>query len=124
MKLAFNFKPPFLRVTVMFLRQTNTADMPQNKSAKAGQEQTVAETTKVEIVLEEQAGSEQRLAIKYLTWTEGLGWCCQKTIRVDADQLDELHRAITVARHRVNRHRAASGLPVEPAQVIQLPTIS
>ncbi|HYH86906.1 MAG TPA: hypothetical protein VEX60_15745 [Pyrinomonadaceae bacterium] len=64
------------------------------------------------------------VALKYLTWTEGLGWCCQKTIRVESEQLDELHRAITVARHRVRRRRAEAGEVSQPAQVIQLPSLS
>ena len=76
---------------------------------------------KVEVVFEP---GEERVALRYLTWTEGLGWCCQKTIRVDAEQLDELHRAITVARHRVNRRRAEAGETPKPAQVIQLPPLS
>ncbi|MET0647991.1 MAG: hypothetical protein ABW208_15345, partial [Pyrinomonadaceae bacterium] len=64
------------------------------------------------------------VALKYMTWTEGLGWCCQKTIRVGADQLDELHRALTAARHRNRRQRAEAGDPAAPAQVIQFPSIS
>ena len=78
---------------------------------------------KVEVVLEQQAGVE-RVAIKYSTWTEGLGWCSQKTIHLDVEQLDELHRAVAVARQRLRRQRAASGQLTEPAQVIQLPTLA
>jgi hypothetical protein len=78
---------------------------------------------KVEIVLDERAGVEE-VAIKYSTWTEGLGWCSQKTIRLDASQLDELHHAVAVARQRLNRRRADAGQTAEPAQVIQLPTLS
>ncbi|HWS54744.1 MAG TPA: hypothetical protein VN228_11485 [Pyrinomonadaceae bacterium] len=76
---------------------------------------------KVEVVFEP---GEERVALRYSTWTEGLGWCCQKTIRVEADQLDELHRAITVARHRISRRRADAGETPKPAQVIQLPPLS
>ena len=76
---------------------------------------------KVEVVFE---AGEERVALRHLTWTDGLGWCCQKTIRVDAEQLDELHHAIAVARQRLNRRRAAAGEPPKPAQVIQLPTLS
>ncbi|HEV3468719.1 MAG TPA: hypothetical protein VG148_05320 [Pyrinomonadaceae bacterium] len=75
---------------------------------------------KVEVVFEDG----ERVALRYSTWTEGLGWCCQKTIRVDAEQLDELHRALTVARHRLSRRRADKGEPPRPAQVIQLPSLS
>jgi hypothetical protein len=83
----------------------------------AGREQ------KVEVTFEQQDGGEC-VALRYLTWTEGLGWCCQKTIRVEADQLDELHRAITVARHRIRRRRAEAGEVQAPAQVIQFPSLS
>jgi hypothetical protein len=77
----------------------------------------------VEVVFEPTDGGE-RVALRYSTWTEGLGWCCQKTIRLEADQLDDLHRALTVARHRRNRRRAESGESHAPAQVIQLPSLS
>jgi hypothetical protein len=82
-----------------------------------------AKQHKVEVSFEQQEGGEG-VALRYLTWTEGLGWCCQKTIRVEGDQLDELHRAITVARHRIRRQRAEAGEASAPAQVIQLPSLS
>ncbi len=78
---------------------------------------------KVEVSFEQHEGG-IGVALRYLTWTDGLGWCCQKTIRVEAEQLDELHRAITVARHRVRRQRAEAGEATPPAQVIQLPSLS
>jgi hypothetical protein len=76
----------------------------------------------VEVVFEITEG-EERVALRYSTWTEGLGWCCQKTIRLETDQLDELHRALTVARHRRNRRRAEAGEPHTPAQVIHRPAL-
>ena len=79
---------------------------------------------KVEVTFEQQEGGGECVALRYLTWTEGLGWCCQKTIRVGGEQLDELHRAITVARHRARRQRAETGEQTTPAQVIQLPSLS
>jgi len=106
----------------MFFRQAHTSNMQQQNSAA---EQTDARTgpeSKVEVVFEQHEGAEV-VSLKYLTWTDGLGWCCQKTINVDESQLDELHRAITVARHRAGRRRAESGLPARTAQVIQLPTL-
>jgi hypothetical protein len=66
----------------------------------------------------------ERVVLRYATWTEGLGWCSQKTIQLDGDQLDDLHRALTVARHRRNLHRAERGHQAQPAQVIQLPTLA
>ena len=77
----------------------------------------------VEVVIEGPAGRE-RVALRFSTWADGLGWCTQKTIRLEADQLDELHRATTVARHRLARRRADDGQLRAPAQVIQLPTVA
>ena len=79
---------------------------------------------KVEVTFEPLEGGGECVALRYLTWTEGLGWCCQKTIRVGGDQLDELHRAVTVARHRYRRQRAEAGEPAAAGQVIQLPSLS
>ena len=77
---------------------------------------------KIEVALEQHGGVTE-LVMRSLTWTDGLGWCCQKTLRLDAAQADELHRALTVARHRLIRQRAAAGEHIEPAQVIELPTV-
>lgn len=81
------------------------------------------EDQKVEVLFEPADGGE-RVALRYSTWVEGLGWCAQKTIRVETDQLDELHRALTVARHRVRRQKAAAGVVQEAARVIQMPSFS
>ncbi len=81
------------------------------------------EDERVEVAIEAHAG-EERVVLRHSTWTEGLGWCSQKTIRLDSDQIDDLHRALTVARHRINRHRAEGGEFREAAQVIQLPTLA
>lgn len=78
---------------------------------------------RVEVVIEQQ-GDVERVALRCSTWTDGLGWCTQKTIRLEADQLDDLHRAIAVARQRLNRHRADAGQVPQAAQIIQLPTLS
>jgi hypothetical protein len=78
---------------------------------------------RVEVLLEEGVGSEQ-VVLRYSTWVEGLGWCSQKTMRLDCAHLDDLHRALTVARQRVRRKRAEGGQPMQPATVIQLPTIA
>ena len=95
----------------------------QASNAAANSPKGARRNQKVEVAFERHEGIEC-VALKYFTWTEGLGWCCQKTIRVDGDQLDELHRAITVARHRVRRQRADDGEAAVPAQVIQLPSLS
>lgn len=94
--------------------------MQTNNNAAPRTSQAARDKQKVEVVIE---GADS-VALRYLTWTEGLGWCCQKTLRVDAEQLEDLHRSLTVARHRLNRMRAEEGLTNGPAQVIQLPTLA
>jgi hypothetical protein len=88
--------------------------------------QPACDESRVEVYLESSDGEQQQqqVVLRYSTWTEGLGWCGQKTIRLDGEQLDDLHRALTVARHRLNLQRAERGQPAEPAQVIQLPTLA
>ena len=82
------------------------------------------EDQQVEVVIEERDGQQPCVALRLSTWTEGLGWCTQKTIRLDGDQLDDLHHAISVARHRLNRQRVEDGQFRPSAQVIQLPTVA
>ncbi|HEY0386656.1 MAG TPA: hypothetical protein VGC64_11620 [Pyrinomonadaceae bacterium] len=97
--------------------------MQTGQSATVGILQTPATDERVEVIIEEHEGNE-RVVLRQSTWTEGLGWCSQKTMRLDAVQLIELQRALTVARHRINRKQAASGQLRETAQVIQLPTLA
>lgn len=81
---------------------------------------------RVEVVIEKQNDrSESTVALKHSTWTEGLGWCAQKTIRLDAEQLEELHHALVVARHRLLRERADNAESGEnsTAKVIRLPSL-
>jgi hypothetical protein len=106
---------------MFFIPAHNPKMQQQNSAAEQAQAHREADR-KIEVVFDERAGAES-VSLKYLTWTDGLGWCCQKTINIEADQLDELHRAITVARHRIGRRRAESGLPAQTAQVIHLPTL-
>ena len=51
---------------------------------------------KVEVSLEN-----DQAVIKLSTWTEDLGWLCQKTLSLDAAMLDDLHRVIASARYRL-----------------------
>ena len=81
------------------------------------------EERKVEVSIESGADGDE-VVLRYLTWTEGLGWCGQKTIRLEGGHIDELHRALTVARHRINRRKAEAGQPAQTAKVIQLPTVA
>lgn len=97
--------------------------MQTGNNATAQSSPSSCADSKVEVILDSQDGAE-RVALRYSTWVEGLGWCTQKTFCVDAAQLEDLHRSITVARHRLNRQRAEAGQTHTPAQVIQLPTLA
>jgi len=72
----------------------------------------------IEVLIDENDG---RVALRYSTWTDGLGWCAQKTIWLDGAQLDHLHRALTVARVRLRC--ASKEEKAVPAEIIHLPII-
>lgn len=62
--------------------------------------------------------------IQLSDWTEGLGWCTQKTLRVDLELLDEMHRLIAAARTRIRNSKIDSGEQIENAKVLQFPKFS
>ena len=63
--------------------------------------------------------------IKLASWVNGLGWCGEKTIRVDADMLDEMHRLIGAARIRVRSRRVENDPAASITQkVLNFPVIS
>ncbi len=97
--------------------------MPASNNAILQVLQTPNSDQRLEVAIEQHEGTEQ-IVLRHATWTDGLGWCGQKTIRLDAEHLDDLHRALTVARHRRNRRAADAGRAHKPAQVIQLPTLA
>lgn len=59
--------------------------------------------------------------IKLSTWTDDLGWCAQKTMSLDAEMLDELHRVITAARLKIKREKDDSGEEIIPSKVLEFP---
>jgi len=74
---------------------------------------------KVEVSLQD-----DQTVIRLSTWTDDLGWCGQKTLSLDADMLDDLHRVITAARLKLNRQRAETDDEVNDAKVLQFPSFS
>lgn len=63
--------------------------------------------------------------LKLSTWTENLGWTCQKTMRLEAELLDDLHRAISAARYRLNSRKAETDEAVTVKNnVLEFPVIS
>ena len=67
---------------------------------------------------------EGQAVITLSTWTEGLGWCGQKTMSLDTEMLDELHRVISAARIKAKRLNAESEEQDASAKVLQFPGIS
>lgn len=57
--------------------------------------------------------------IKLSTWTENLGWCGQKTLTLDADILDDLHRIIASARYKLNGEKKSEAS--DSANVLKFP---
>lgn len=71
---------------------------------------------KVEVSL-----TDDQAVIRLSTWTDDIGWCGQKTLSLDADMLDDLHRVITAARLKLNRRKAESEDNVTGSTVLQFP---
>jgi|GEM_PF-2470757 len=72
---------------------------------------------KIEVRLD----ADNQVTLKLSTWTEGLGWCSQKTMTFDSDVLDDLQRALIVARNKINRERNESSEETQTAKIIRLP---
>lgn len=77
----------------------------------------IGDDQKVEVSIEE-GGAVIRLS----TWAEGLGWSCQKTLRIDEELVDDLQRALTAARKRI--YSSKSLADQESGTVISFPTLS
>lgn len=74
---------------------------------------------KVEVSLQD-----DQAVIRLSTWTDDLGWCGQKTLSLDAGMLDDLHRVITAARLKLNRHKAENQDEIAGTKVLQFPSFS
>jgi len=61
----------------------------------------ISDDKKLEVCLED-----NQAVIKLLTWSEDLGWCGQKTLEIDNNMLDDLHRAIAAARYKSNKNKS------------------
>lgn len=76
----------------------------------------VSEDKKIEVSLEA-----DKAIIKLSNWVENLGWCGQKTLAVEVEMLEDLHRAISSARYKLNQNKADNGETTETNKVIQFP---
>lgn len=63
------------------------------------------------------------VVIRHSTWTDGLGWCIQKTVRIPAERIVELQSAITLARHQIARRNPESG-EAGPNKILKFPALS
>jgi hypothetical protein len=128
LKLDFNFvKKIGIRSKGSKAGQTHSKEFSkkvrtQNQTAARSLNSSRAEQ-KIELVLRSRGG-EDAAVLRLSTWTDGLGWCAQKTVELDAAQLDELHLAVTVARRRLASERAEAVQPAPPAKIIRLPTVA
>ena len=74
---------------------------------------------KVEVSL-----TDNQAIIKLSTWTEDLGWCGQKTLALDAEMLDDLHRVIASARYRLNKQKTETKVTVKNSNILEFPSFS
>ena len=79
----------------------------------------VTDKKKLEVSL-----TDSQAVIKLSTWTEDLGWCCQKTLSVDNEMLDDLHSIIASARYKLNSKNVEAEQNVKPKKVIKFPSLS
>ncbi len=63
----------------------------------------------------------ENAAISLSLWTDGLGWCTQKTMTLDADLLDDLHRVIAAARVKLKGQMDTDDVTVN-SKVINFPS--
>ncbi len=68
--------------------------------------------------------ADNQAIIKLSTWTEDLGWCCQKTLALDAEMLDDLHRVIASARYKFNGQKPQIDEKENSGNVLAFPNFS
>lgn len=57
------------------------------------------ESRRLELVLERDRNEIPKLALRFATYSEGLGWIVQKTIQIDSKQAEEMQFLLGGARH-------------------------
>jgi predicted DCC family thiol-disulfide oxidoreductase YuxK len=61
--------------------------------------------------------------VRLSTWTDDLGWICQKTLALDEEMLDDLHRVIASARYKL-KGKSAESESLKPANVLEFPSMT
>ncbi len=74
---------------------------------------------KVEVALKD-----DQAVIKLSTWVEDLGWCGQKTMSLDAEMLDELHRVLSAARLKLKREQVENQEEIVSSNILEFPSFS
>jgi predicted DCC family thiol-disulfide oxidoreductase YuxK len=67
---------------------------------------------------------DNQAVIKLSTWTEDIGWCCQKTLSLDAEMLEDLHRVIASARYKLKSRNAEMSEITQPSNILKFPNFS
>ena len=63
---------------------------------------------------------DNKTVLKLSSWVNGLGWCGQKTMEIDDEMLEEMHRLLGAARVRVRSRQ--EGPEPEMRKVLRFPT--
>jgi len=79
----------------------------------------ISDEKKLEVSL-----NDNQAIIKLSTWTEDLGWCCQKTLSLDAEMLDDLHRVIASARYKLKSKNLETPEENQTSNVLRFPSFS
>ena len=66
---------------------------------------------------------DDQAVIKLSTWVDDLGWCGEKTLSLNADMLDELHRAVTLVRYQANKEKQTTEKTKRTSNIINFPGI-
>ncbi len=60
--------------------------------------------------------------IKLSSWVEGLGWCGEKTLSIEPEMVDELHRMLAAARVKLRTKRSEGDAVSVPGEnVLRFP---
>jgi len=64
---------------------------------------------------------EEQAVLMLSTWEGELGWCGQKTLELDVEMLDELHRVIAAARLKLKKDKIKGEEQIAVTKVLQFP---
>jgi hypothetical protein len=76
---------------------------------KALRQQEPDTSRRVEVVVAEAGSGAKEVLVRDMSHGDGVGWYVQRTIRLDAQQVDALMRALCCARQSCGRARSEGG---------------